>query len=115
MRTHNRTPASRVASLSRHIGPRISVVSAPTVDWSAWERERDLNNARFELEGALAAFEAARRAIAASNRMFALNAHDRELTKHSRHTRRRHAFIAINKARSRIVQARKALAKLADA
>ena len=115
MARSNITPASSVASLPRHIGPRISVVSTPSVDWSAWERERDLSYAQAALVDALAAFEVARRAIAETNRMFALDAHDRELTKHSRHTRRRAAFIAINKARSRIVQARKALAKLADA
>ena len=116
MWAHDRTPADRVAHLPQRVGPKLTVVSATAADWPAWERARALQYAQADLADALASFEIARKAIADSNRLFAKARHDRDLMPaHVRDCRRRHAFVSLNKARGRIVRARKALAKLADA
>ena len=104
-----------VCNVSPVCRPAKLKITAP-LDWQAWEKGRDLAYAQADLRDALEAFKIARKAIADSNRLFAKNRHDRGLVSpYQRTSQRRHAFVALNKARGRIVRARKALAKLADA
>ena len=99
----------------RPVKLKVAAIATPS-DWAASEKARDLSNAQADLRDALDAFEAARLAIATSNRLFRKKRHDREITPDFvADRRRRDAFVAINRARGKIVRARKALAKLADA
>ena len=104
-----------VCNVSAVCRPAKLKITAPA-DWTAWEKGRDLTYAQADLRDALEAFEIARKTIADSNLLFAKGRHDRaSVPSHVAASRRRHAFVALNKARGRLIQARKAFAKLVDA